>query len=224
MLIPVVDEGPRLARLLPGLAAELELGADDEIVLADGGSSDGGPGIAREHSIRVVASPPGRGVQLDRAVRTAQGDVILVLHADTRLPAGAVERIRRAVAEGAEGGGFLLSFDSPRRIFRLAAWLINRRTQGTRLPLGDQAQFVRRTVLEEIGGFRPWPILEDLDLARRLKRRGRLVILPVRVVTSARRFEARGIVRTVATNWLIWLLFALGVPPHRLARLYRQVD
>jgi rSAM/selenodomain-associated transferase 2 len=223
VLIPVLDEAPRLARLLPGLAGELGLGADDEIVLADGGSTDDGPAIARRHGLRVVVSPPGRGVQLEAAARAARGDVLLVLHVDTRLPEGAVDRVREAIAGGAEGGAFLLDFDSPRRIFRLAAWLINRRTRSTLLPLGDQAQFVRRTVLEEMGGFAPWPILEDLDLARRLRHRGRLVILTRRVVTSARRFEARGVVRTVATNWLIWLLYAAGVSPHRLARLYRQV-
>lgn len=223
MLIPVLDEAPRLAQLLPGLAGELGLGAGDEIVLADGGSSDGGPEIARRHGLGVVVSPPGRGVQLGHAARAARGDVVLVLHVDTRLPEGGLDRVREAIASGAEGGAFLLAFDSPRRIFRLGAWLINRRTRSTRLPLGDQAQFVRRTVLEEIGGFAPWPILEDLDLARRLRRRGRLVILPDPVVTSARRFETRGVARTVATNWLIWLLYALGVSPHRLARFYAQV-
>jgi hypothetical protein len=106
---------------------------------------------------------------------------------------------------------------------RLGARLINWRTRLTGLPLGDQAQFVRRDVFLAMQGFRDWPILEDLDFALRLKRQGRTVLIGQPVTTAARRFVEQGIVRTVATNWLIWFLFLAGVSPHRLARLYRQI-
>ncbi len=116
-----------------------------------------------------------------------------------------------------------MRFDSNRPIRRLGARLINLRTRWTRCPLGDQAQFVTRQAFEETGGFRDWPILEDLDFIRRLKRHGEIALIESPVTTSARRFEKRGTVRTVATNWLIWLLYFARVSPHRLARLYRNV-
>ncbi len=108
-------------------------------------------------------------------------------------------------------------------MLRLGARLINLRTRLTGLPLGDQAQFVTREAFDRLQGFRDWPILEDLDFALRLKRLGRTVLIDERVTTAARRFLEQGIVRTVSTNWLIWGLFLLGVPPQRLARLYRHI-
>ncbi len=111
-------------------------------------------------------------------------------------------------------------------MLRLGERLINLRTRLTRLPLGDQAQFVTRASFDRLGGYRDWPILEDLDFAWRLRKtfgRRRLALIEERVTTAARRFVEQGAARTVATNWLIWLLFALGVSPHRLARLYRQI-
>jgi len=114
-------------------------------------------------------------------------------------------------------------FDVDRPLQRLGAWLINLRTRWTRLPLGDQAQFVLRRTFERLGGFKDWPILEDLDFALRLRRSGRMVIVAAPVTTAARRFLEQGTLRTVATNWLIWILFLVGVSPYRLARFYRHV-
>ncbi|MDH3746213.1 MAG: glycosyl transferase, partial [Acidobacteriota bacterium] len=128
-----------------------------------------------------------------------------------------------AIQSGAVGGGFLVVFDTDRWIRRLGARLVNLRTRWTRCPLGDQAQFVTRDAFEALGGFRSWPILEDLDFIRRLKRHGRTALIEKPVTTSARRFEKRGTLRTIATNWLIWLLYFLHVSPHRLACLYRNV-
>ena len=101
--------------------------------------------------------------------------------------------------------------------------MANLRARLTRVPLGDHAQFVTRAAFERVGGFAEWPLLEDVDFMRRLRRAGRVAVLDLTVVTSARRFHAAGPLRTVARNWLIWLLFALGVRPYRLARLYRNV-
>ena len=121
------------------------------------------------------------------------------------------------------GGAFRVRFDVDRPLLRLGAKLINLRTRLTGLPLGDQAHFVTRAAFEQLGGYRDWPILEDLDFAWRLRRHGRTVILRQRVITGARRFVELGVARTVATNWLIWLLFVAGVSPRRLARFYSQV-
>ncbi|HLE85978.1 MAG TPA: hypothetical protein VJG13_16695, partial [Thermoanaerobaculia bacterium] len=167
--------------------------------------------------------PASRGGQLNRAAAAAAAYVLLFLHADTVLPPGALDAVRAAVAAGAPGGGFLLRFDSERRLMRLGGRLVGLRTRLTRAPLGDQAQFVTREAFRELGGFREWPILEDLDLVRRLRRRGRVAILPLRVTTSARRYETEGVLRTVARNWWIWGLYVCGISPHRLARLYRPI-
>ena len=116
-----------------------------------------------------------------------------------------------------------MRFDSAIPIMAVGSRLVNLRTRLSRLPLGDQGQFVRADIFRDLGGYREWPILEDLDFMRRLKRRGRIAVLPEPVLTSDRRFAQRGVWRTVGTNWLIWLLFLLGVRPERLARFYRDV-
>jgi rSAM/selenodomain-associated transferase 2 len=228
IVMPALNEAEALDRSL-----RAALAAADEVVVSDGGSTDGTPEIARRLGARVVSGPPGRGGQLTRGARAARApdgdpaDVLLFLHADTLLPPEAGPAVRAAAAAGAVGGAFRVRFDVDRPLLRLGAWLINLRTRLTGLPLGDQAQFVRRDVFERMEGFRDWPILEDLDLAMRLKREGKTVLLgdrvDERVTTAARRFVRLGIVRTVATNWLIWTLFALGVSPHRLVRLYYRL-
>ena len=221
IVMPTLNEAPALRRHLPAALA-----AADEVVVSDGGSTDGTADVARELGVRVVCGPPGRGGQLNRgahAAEAADADILLFLHADTSLPPTGAQAVRDAVAGGAVGGAFRVRFDVDRPLLRLGAELINLRTGLTGLPLGDQAQFVRRDTFHRMRGFRDWPILEDLDFALRLKREGRTVLLADRVTTAARRFVEQGIVRTVSTNWLIWLLFLLGVSPQRLARYYREI-
>lgn len=218
VIIPALDEEACLDRNLPQVA-----GLGDELVVSDGGSADATVAVARRHGARVVEGGRGRGPQLNRGAAASEAEILLFLHADTLPPPGAAEAIRRAVAGGAEGGGFRLRFAGEEVWTRIGSRLVDLRTRLTRLPLGDQGHFVTRAVFEELGGYRDWPILEDLDFARRLRRRGRLVILPLAMRTSFRRYRERGIARTVAVNWLIWLLYALGVAPRRLARLYRDV-
>lgn len=218
ILIPVLDEEESLCLHLPAIVA-----VADEVVVADGGSRDRSAEVAESLGARVVASAPGRGRQLNRAAAASGADLFLFLHADTALPPGAAEAVRQAIAGGACGGAFYLRFASERRLLRLGAWLINLRTRLTRAPLGDQAQFVTREAFAALGGFREWPVLEDLDFVRRLKRHGRIVLLPGPVVTSARRFETAGVPRTIATNWLIWSLYLVGVSPERLGRLYKNI-
>lgn len=216
--MPTLDEGPSLRRHLPAVLA-----AADEVVVSDGGSRDDTVAVARELGARVVSGPPGRGHQLNRGAAYTGCDALLFLHADTTLPAGGIDAVRRALAGGAAGGAFLVRFAEAKPILRFGARLINGRTKRFLVPLGDQGQFVRRDAFEALGGFEEWPILEDLDFIRRLRRIGRLVIVETPVTTSARRFVTRGVVRTVATNWLIWLLWSLGVSPRRLSKLYRHV-
>jgi rSAM/selenodomain-associated transferase 2 len=226
IVMPTLNEAESLRRTLPPALA-----AADEVVVSDGGSTDGTPEVARALGARVVSGPPGRGGQLTRGAHAsdtagttdADADILLFLHADTVLPAEGCQAVREAIAGGAVGGAFRVRFDTDRPLLRLGARLINWRTRLTGLPLGDQAHFVRRDVFRKMEGYRDWPILEDLDFALRLKKEGRTALLDGPVTTAARRFVEQGIARTVATNWLIWLLFLLGAPPHRLARLYRHI-
>ena len=216
VVVPTLDEADNLRRLLPELAA-----AFDEVVVSDGGSADGSPEVAGALGARVVGGPPCRGGQLNRGAAACEAEVLLFLHADTRLPPDAPELVRRAVGGGAVGGAFGLRFDRRPPLLALGERLIAWRTRWTRLPLGDQAHFVTRATFDALGGYRDWPILEDLDFARRLKRHGRVALIDAPVTTAARRYLQGGIVATTARNWLIWGLFACGVSPHRLARLYR---
>jgi rSAM/selenodomain-associated transferase 2 len=224
IVIPTLDEEPSLRRSLSSA-----LDAADEVVISDGGSTDGTLEVARARGVRIISGPPGRGGQLNRGAAAALeggADVLLFLHADTTLPEEAGRAVRDALAEGAAGGAFLVRFDVDSPEMRLGGWLVNHRTRLTRLPLGDQAQFVTAQAFRELGGYRDWPILEDVDFARRLKRRygrKRLAMIESPVTTAARRFAEQGSFRTVATNWLIWLLYLLGVSPHRLAGLYRHI-
>ncbi len=221
IVVPALDEEPALRRHLPALFAQLQPG--DEVVVSDGGSADGGPGMARALGARLVRGPRGRGGQLHRGAEASEAPLLVFLHADSTLPPSGLELAREAVARGAVGGGFRLRFDTDRPALRLAAALINLRTRATRCPLGDQGQFATRDAYRALGGYRDWPILEDLDFARRHKRRGRVVILPEPVTTAARRFLQGGLARTVAINWLIWSLYFAGVSPQRLGKFYRTI-
>jgi hypothetical protein len=218
IIVPTLNEEGALRRHLPSALA-----VADEVIVSDGGSVDGTLAVARELGARVVSGPPGRGGQLNRGAAAASADILLFLHADTSLPEQGVERAREAVARGACGGAFLLRFDVDRPMQRLGSRLINWRTWRFRVPLGDQAQFATRETFDRLGGFPDWPILEDLDFILRLRRLAGFTVIAAPVTTGARRFVEQGAVRTVATNWLIWLLFLCGVSPHRLARLYRQI-
>ncbi len=219
--MPTLDEAVALAHHLPAALA-----VADFVVVSDGGSADRTVAIAEELGALVVSGTAGRGVQLNRGARAALAagaDLLLFLHADTVLPPGARAALDAAVAGGARGGAFLLRFDSARAGMRLGGWLVSMRTRWLRMPLGDQAQFATRDTFAALGGFRDWPLLEDLDFAWRLRRAGALTVIAAPVTTSARRFHERGSTRTVATNWMIWLLFLLGISPHRLARLYKKI-
>ncbi|MEM9294148.1 MAG: TIGR04283 family arsenosugar biosynthesis glycosyltransferase [Acidobacteriota bacterium] len=218
VVVPTLDEAESLARCLPELVDRFE-----EVIVSDGGSQDETVAIAQRCGARVVESDPGRGPQLNRGAEAARGDVLLFVHADTRLPSHAGEAIRDAIAHGAVGGAFTLRFDHDSALFRLGSALVNLRTRWLRIPLGDQAQFASRGAFETLEGFRPWPILEDLDFIRRLRRHGKIQILDGPALTSTRRYLHRGVLRSLATNYLIWTLWTFGVSPHRLAKLYRKV-
>lgn len=217
-MIPALHEADRIRAAIRSARAP---GVD--IVVADGGSRDATRALAREAGARVVDSEPGRARQLAAGVRATDADVLLFLHADTRLPEGYEELLRRALRDPAVvGGAFAFRFDERRPALRLVEWGVRVRLLVARLPYGDQGIFVRRSALQAIGGVPQAPIGEDLDLVRALRREGRLALLPAPAVTSARRYLERGVLRTVARNALALAAFLVGIDRGRVAAWYRR--
>jgi rSAM/selenodomain-associated transferase 2 len=190
--------------------------------VVDGGSRDGtGDVVTGRPGVRLLVAPRGRARQMNAGARQAGGDVLLFLHADTWLPDGAPVAIAAALADpGAVGGRFDVRFDSGRRVLGLVAGLMNARSRATGICTGDQAIFVRRADFEAVGGYPDIPLMEDIELCRRLKRRGRLTALRARVTTSARKWEREGPLRTIGLMWVLRLLHFCGVAPARLHRWY----
>ena len=221
IVVPTLNEEQTLRRNLPDALAQA-----DEVVVSDGGSTDGTIEVAQALGARTVSGPACRGAQLNRGAEATDAGILLFLHADTTLPHHAGEAIKKAAEAGAPGGAFLIHFDGEGFVYRLGGSVVNLRTKLAFTPLGDQGQWITREGFRELGGFREWPLLEDLDFAKRMRQRWgrkRLAVIEEPVVTSARRFAKQGPARTVARNWMIWMLFAMGVSPHRLAKMYRHV-
>jgi rSAM/selenodomain-associated transferase 2 len=219
IVVPALDEAANLARLLPELRRACP-GA--EIIVVDGGSRDGTADVARgQAGVQLLEGARGRARQMNAGARQAGGDVLLFLHADTSLPDGAPVAIAAALADPAVvGGRFDVRFDSRRRVLRIVAWFMNARSRATSICTGDQAIFVRRADFEAVGSYPDVPLMEDIELCRRLKARGRLAALRARVTTSARKWEREGPLRTIGLMWALRLLYFCGVAPARLYRWY----
>ena len=219
IIVPVLDDADHLERLLPHLRSECP---DADVLVVDGGSGDRTPLIARGWpDVRYLVGERGRARQMNAGARAARGDVLLFLHADTRLPPGASVAIVRALEDPAVASGrFDVRFCNPHWAFRMIAALMNWRSRLTGIATGDQAIFVRRQVFEALGGFRDIPLMEDVELCARLKRCGRTGCLRQRVVTSSRKWEREGIVRTIVLMWALRLLYFFRVDPMRLDRWY----
>ncbi|MBI5198073.1 MAG: TIGR04283 family arsenosugar biosynthesis glycosyltransferase [Nitrospirae bacterium] len=217
VIIPALNEERFLGQTLEAIRrAEA-----DEVIVVDGGSSDRTRETAEGHGVRVIASPRGRAIQMNSGAEAAGGDVFLFLHADTRFPGDGIAAIRQALADPrVAGGAFTLKIDSIRASLRLIAASANLRSWLFRIPYGDQGIFVRQRVFREMGGFPPWPLMEDVEFCRRMKRYGRMVILPQPVITSSRRWEQEGVFFATFRNGVIVTLYFLGVSPFRLKQWY----
>jgi rSAM/selenodomain-associated transferase 2/rSAM/selenodomain-associated transferase 1 len=218
IVMPVLQEGQGLLAALQALQPLRGQGA--ELVVVDGGSTDGSWAIARRWADEVRLAPRGRASQMNAGAAGCRAGALLFLHGDTRLPPGAGAAIAQALARGHGWGRFDVRLDSSRPLLRLVSVLMNARSRLTGIATGDQALFVRRELFERLGGFAGQPLMEDIELSRRLRRTGAPACLPGPAITSARRWESHGAWRTI---WLMWRLRAayyLGAPPQSLARRY----
>lgn len=219
IILPVLNEAGTLPATLDALQPLRARG--HEVIVVDGGSDDGTPARAMALADRVLTAPRGRARQMNAGAAVARGEVLLFLHADTRLPEDADAAVAAALdAAGREWGRFDVRLSGAAWPLRIIEWLMNRRSCLTGMATGDQAVFVTRAAFAATGGFPDIPLMEDLALSRRLKRRSRPLCLRGPVITSSRRWEERGILRTVLLMWSLRLLWFLGVSPRRLVRLY----
>lgn len=221
-VIPSLNEAATIAACLEQFSC---LPGRWEILVADSGSNDGTvPLAASVMGVEVIAAPPGRGAGMNAGAALASGVVLLFLHADTRLPPDAWRLVTRALADPRTSAtAFHLRLDRHDGRFQLVPLASRLRMPLQRTFFGDQAIAVRRVDFAAVGGFRELALMEDVDLSRRLRRRGRLQILPATVTTSARRFERHGVLRTLAFMTGLQLAYTLGVPAERLASWYAAV-
>jgi len=224
VIIPTRNEA---AIIVTTVRSAREAGAD-EVIVVDGESRDGTADAAQPIADAVILSSPGRARQMNAGATASKGEILLFLHADTSMASESVAAVREAMArEGVLGGAFSVyldvSADAPllrKAALRLTSRMINLRARLLRAYTGDQAIFLRRDIFEEIGAYPEIPLMEDVELSRRLTRRGKTVLLPVPVTTSARRWEEHGTLRTILLMWGLRLAYFLGMPPARCADLY----
>ncbi len=218
IIIPCLNEAESIGRLLASLQLLRQTG--HEVILVDGGSHDGTVQIAQPLVDQLLCSKPGRAGQMNSGAAAANGSLLWFLHADTELPAGAAEAVISGIASGALWGRFDVRLSGQHPLLRMVAFMMNLRSRWTGIATGDQALFVRRELFDDVGGFPDIPLMEDIVLSQRLGRAGRPLCLHLKLITSSRRWERRGIFRTIVLMWWLRLAFALGASPKRLARWY----
>jgi len=221
VVIPVLHESGRISEILESL----KVAAADtpyEVIIADGDPSGSTIGQIADPGVMTLIAPRGRAFQMNAGAAKASGDILLFLHADTMLPPAALPKINDALSDGRiVGGAFDLGFQNNRWIFTLTGKCASFKHRLTRVPYGDQAIFIRRSYFDQIGGYPEIPLMEDVELMKRVKRQGgRIVILPDAVATSSRKWEKDGVTYTILRNWLLQTLYLFGVPAERLVKYY----
>ena len=216
IITPALNEAKILEQTLESLKDQ-----SVEIVVVDGGSKDASVEISLQYTPHVFIAPRGRGLQQHTGALESQGNVLLFLHADTLLPPEYSHLIDQALTDpSVVFGAFCLSFYPPSPALNLIAFMANLRSRFLRLPYGDQALFVRRSAYFQAGGFQDWPVMEDVDLVRRLNRAGAFKLARGYVRTSARRWHVEKLVLTTLRNWSLMIRYFLGVSPYILAQHY----
>jgi rSAM/selenodomain-associated transferase 2 len=220
IVVPTLNEAERIVACLQKLRTLRKGGA--ELIVADGGSTDATVVLAKPWADRVLVGPRGRAKQMNHGASVAIGDVLLFLHADTSLPPDARAALEATLADAqVSWGRFDVQIDGASPLLKLVASLMNARSRWSGIATGDQAIFVRRDVFERAGGFPDQPLMEDIELSKRLRKLSPPACLRQRVTTSGRRWEQHGVLRTIVLMWLLRALYWIGLPAERLARLYR---
>ena len=220
IIVPALNEASVIGKTLEELEALRRRG--HQVVLADGGSVDGTAGLARPRVDRVVVSAPGRATQMNAGASCSDGDILWFLHADTQIPGNADELINAALDSSCKRGWgrFDVSLSAGGWRLETVARLMNLRSRVSGVATGDQGIFISRTLFGEIGGFADIPLMEDVEISKRLRSHSWPVCVKKPLCTSSRRWEEQGVARTVLLMWCLRLAFFLGVPARRLARLY----
>lgn len=219
IIIPALNEAANIAEAIITTQGSI----NTEVIVVDGGSQDDTVAIAQSLGVKVIFSSPGRAVQMNTGAVAASGEILLFLHADTRLPAGFDAMVRTALPQPKTvAGAFKLRIDAAPWGIRLVEWGVNLRSHFLQMPYGDQAIFITKSMFQQIGGFPELPIMEDFELIRRLKRMGKIIIIPVPVLTSARRWLKKGIFQTTLINQIVIIAYLLGVSPEQIRSWYRQ--
>jgi rSAM/selenodomain-associated transferase 2 len=219
VIVPVLDEAVGITTTLQGLAAARQRGV--EVIVVDGGSHDATPALAAPLADTVLASPRGRARQMNTGAAVAHGDVLLFLHADTALPADAEKAVERALAGGARWGRFDVRISGRSAMLPVVARLMNARSRLTGIATGDQAIWVEAALFRELGGYAELPLMEDIEISRRLRAVCPPACLREPVLTSGRRWDERGVWRTIFLMWRLRWYFWRGTPAEQLARAYR---
>ncbi|HEX4764577.1 MAG TPA: TIGR04283 family arsenosugar biosynthesis glycosyltransferase [Usitatibacter sp.] len=219
IIVPVLDEAAGIVACLEALAPLRDAGAT--VIVVDGGSRDATRALAAPLADRVVDAPRGRASQMNAGARETAADILVFLHADTTLPASALRAIESGLARtGRDWGRFDATIAGADPMLALVALLMNARSRLTGVATGDQAIFVRREAFEAVGGFPEIPLMEDVAICKLLLRRTRPLALEDRVITSGRRWERHGTLRTIFLMWRLRLAYAFGADPRQLARRY----
>jgi rSAM/selenodomain-associated transferase 2 len=224
IIIPVYHETDIINPMVSTLEGSFE-NKRVEIIVVDGAPAGNTIRVICDAGVKTLVAGKGRAAQMNRGAAAAKGNFLLFLHADTRLPQGALQYIQEVVKKRKKiGGAFDLGIESPKKAYRLIEKMVYYRTRLTKIPYGDQAIFLSRNVFHKIGGFKEIPIMEDIELMRRVKARGYPIgIIPFPVQTASRRWEKEGIVYCTLRNWALAGPFWLGVSPEKLAKYYRQL-
>jgi rSAM/selenodomain-associated transferase 2 len=221
-IIPVYQEEEIINSTIDHLI-HLQKFADAEIIVADGDYEGSTLREISNTNVKKILCPKGRARQMNCGAAKSSGDILIFLHADTRLPEKALKKIATLLEdETIVGGAFDLGIDSQRFAFRIIEKIASIRSRLTRIPYGDQALFIRRDYFQSLGGFKDIPIMEDIELMHRIKQgRGKINILKDKVTTSPRRWETEGVVFCTLRNWFLITLYLLGAKPETLAKFYR---
>lgn len=221
LILPVLDEATTLEATLAALAPLCQRGV--EVIVVDGGSRDASPALAEPHCSRVLHAPAGRARQMNHGAAAARGAILLFLHADTRLPEGADVLVTDALATGRCWGRFNIRLEGRSRLLPVIARAMNLRSRLTGIATGDQALFMTREAFDAVGGFPDQPLMEDIEMSRRLKRLSPPACLRQRVTSSGRRWDSEGPWRTLWRMWRLRWRYWRGAAPETLAREYRHV-